>query len=260
AGTFSYHCAFHGGPGGEGMAGAIIVSAGSAAAGAPVLPPVPAAQAPITPPTQAPNTPPTQAPPTATLAPTAEPPASDATVSIGDNSFDAPEITVPVGATVVWRHQGQRPHTVTADDGSFDSGALNAGATFSQTFTQPGVYRYYCAFHGGANGEGMAGVIIVGDAGQAPVEPGQVTVSMQDFEFGPQEIRVNVGTTVTWRNDGAKKHSATTVEAFFDTGLFDPGQTRRVTFDQPGVYVYYCQLHGEPSGTSGMVGTVIVDP
>ncbi|MCG8346436.1 MAG: cupredoxin domain-containing protein, partial [Chloroflexales bacterium] len=120
AGTFSYHCAFHGGPGGEGMAGAIIVSAGSAAAGPPVLPPAPAAPASTTPPTQAPTTPPTQAPPTATLAPTAKPPASDVTVSIGDNSFDAPEIAVPVGATVVWRHTGQRPHTVTEDGGSFD--------------------------------------------------------------------------------------------------------------------------------------------
>jgi plastocyanin len=264
AGTFAYHCAFHGGPGGEGMAGAIIVSAGSAAAEAPVPPPTPAGPVPTAlstpaPPAQTPTTPPTPAPPTATLAPTAEPPASDVTVSIGDNSFDAPEITIPVGATVVWRHTGQRPHTVTADDGSFDSGTLNTGATFSHTFMQPGVYRYYCAFHGGANGEGMAGIIIVGDAGQAPVEPGQATVSMQDFEFGPQEIRIKAGTTVTWRNDGAKKHSATTVEAFFDTGLFEPGQTRRVTFDQPGVYAYYCQLHGEPSGTSGMVGTVIVE-
>ncbi len=53
------------------------------------------------------------------------------------------------------------PHTVTADDGSFDSGTLNGGQSFSYTFEQPGEYPYYCALHGAPGGVGMAGTVTV---------------------------------------------------------------------------------------------------
>ena len=38
-------------------------------------------------------------------------------------------------------------HTVTAADGSFDSGFLNEGDTFSYTFDEPGEYEYFCSPH-----------------------------------------------------------------------------------------------------------------
>jgi plastocyanin len=50
-------------------------------------------------------------------------------IEIADNTFSPNKITVPVGATVVWTHKGQKPHTVTADDGAFDSGKLENGAS-----------------------------------------------------------------------------------------------------------------------------------
>jgi len=62
---------------------------------------------------------------------------------------------------VVWSHEGQKPHTVTADDDSFKSDLLKNGATFEHTFGQPGIYLYYCELHGGPAGEGMAGVVQV---------------------------------------------------------------------------------------------------
>src|SRR6185369_7275849 len=155
-----------------------------------------------------------------------------ATVDIGDNTFTPKEISVPVGGSVTWNHKGQRKHTVTADDGSFDSKTLEAGGTFKQQFDKPGTYAYYCEFHGGAGGGGMAGVIKVGDGGSAqaaqptvppaptappvptappappataaPPAPAAVTVSMKDFEFVPQEIKVKAGTTITWKNEGSK--------------------------------------------------------
>jgi plastocyanin len=88
-------------------------------------------------------------------------PASEIAVAIGDNTFSPNKITVPVGATVVWTHAGQRPHTVTADDGSFDSGKLENGASFKQTFAKAGTFPYFCQFHGGKGSEGMAGAIVV---------------------------------------------------------------------------------------------------
>jgi plastocyanin len=55
-----------------------------------------------------------------------------------------------------WTQGGQKPHTVTADDDSFGSEILRAGATFEQTFSKPGTYLYYCDLHGGAGGVGMS--------------------------------------------------------------------------------------------------------
>ncbi|MEI2772339.1 MAG: cupredoxin domain-containing protein [Candidatus Competibacter sp.] len=91
-------------------------------------------------------------------------------VDIADNTFSPNKITVPVGATVVWTHKGQKPHTVTADDGAFSSGKLDAGGAFEQTFDKPGTFPYFCEFHGGKGGEGMAATIIV--AAQSAACPG----------------------------------------------------------------------------------------
>jgi plastocyanin len=69
------------------------------------------------------------------------------TVQVVDFAFDPGTLTVPAGATVTWTNAGSRPHTVTADDGSFDSGRLDPGEQFSQVFEQPGTFTYHCGFH-----------------------------------------------------------------------------------------------------------------
>jgi len=51
------------------------------------------------------------------------------------------------GQTVLWRNSGLGPHTVTSSTGQFDSGTLQGGATFSYTFSAPGVYAYECLVH-----------------------------------------------------------------------------------------------------------------
>jgi plastocyanin len=76
-------------------------------------------------------------------------------------AFAPATLTVPVGTTVQWMNDDNIAHTVTADDGSFDSGNMNAGAAFKFTFTKAGTYAYYCKYHGGPGGAGMAGTIIV---------------------------------------------------------------------------------------------------
>jgi plastocyanin len=42
---------------------------------------------------------------------------------------------------------GYVTHTVTADDGSFDSGNLSPDKTFSHTFDQAGTFKYHCSLH-----------------------------------------------------------------------------------------------------------------
>ena len=62
---------------------------------------------------------------------------------------------------MTWTNNEGVQHTVTADDDSFGSDALPEGGTFEFTFDTPGTYAYHCRFHGGAEGEGMSGVIVV---------------------------------------------------------------------------------------------------
>jgi plastocyanin len=81
-----------------------------------------------------------------------------------DSAFRDKEISVPVGTTITWIYDASLPHTVTSDDDLFNSGTLSEGETFSFTFAEPGSYPYYCRFHGGPDGQGMSGIIIVTDS------------------------------------------------------------------------------------------------
>ena len=82
-------------------------------------------------------------------------------VDVVDDSFEPAQITVDAGAAITWSNSGPNPHTVTADDGSFRSGTLQSGESFSSTFETPGSFAYYCEFHGGPGGSGMSGVVVV---------------------------------------------------------------------------------------------------
>ncbi|HSK14962.1 MAG TPA: plastocyanin/azurin family copper-binding protein [Gaiellaceae bacterium] len=69
----------------------------------------------------------------------------------------APErIEAAAGEEVEWTNHDPADHTVTAEDGSFDSGTMAEGATFNRVFDDPGEYRYICALH-----PGMKGVVVV---------------------------------------------------------------------------------------------------
>ena len=90
--------------------------------------------------------------------------------------------------------------------------------------------------------------------------PAAAAVTIKDFEFVPKEIKVKVGTTVTWTNAGTTAHSATATDKSFNTRNLQPGETKSVTFTMPGTVVYHCVFHGNPDDRSGMIGTVIVEP
>ena len=68
-------------------------------------------------------------------------------------AYDPKTVTIQAGASVEWNWQDQgNPHSVTADDGSFDSCLQNAGHTFVVTFVKPGTYAYHCSIHGQMTG------------------------------------------------------------------------------------------------------------
>lgn len=88
--------------------------------------------------------------------PTAPPPPAGGTtpqtvvVQIRDNSYDPKTVTINPGDTVRWVFSGSTLiHTVTARDGSFDSGAIFTapGASYQRRFDTAGTYEYSCQAH-----------------------------------------------------------------------------------------------------------------
>ena len=79
--------------------------------------------------------------------------AQTASILISGFSFQPDSINVAAGSTVVWTNEDSAPHTITADDGSFQSPRMNSGGKFEHTFSQPGTYEYHCAIHPAMKGE-----------------------------------------------------------------------------------------------------------
>ncbi len=77
-------------------------------------------------------------------------------VTVQGFTFDPIELTITAGTTVQWTNMDSAKHTISADDGSWGSGNLGQGATFSFTFDQPGTFAYHCEIH-----PTMAATIIV---------------------------------------------------------------------------------------------------
>ena len=62
-------------------------------------------------------------------------------------AFGPNRIEIAAGSTVTWTNNDPLVHTVTADDGSWNSGEIEPGKTWSRTFTQPGEYAVHCTPH-----------------------------------------------------------------------------------------------------------------
>jgi plastocyanin len=117
-------------------------------------------------------------------------------VTIVDNAYQPKQVQVDAGTTVVWTQEGQLPHTVTADDGSFDSGEMGQGDTYSRTFQQPGSYPYYCTFHGAPGGEGMSGTVIVAGSPGGPGEGGDEPGAAEEGADEPGAALADTGASV----------------------------------------------------------------
>ena len=70
-----------------------------------------------------------------------------ARITIQNSTFTPSEVTVMVGGSILWVNSDKMVHTVTADDGSFDSGDLQPEASFGFTFNTVGPHPYHCKYH-----------------------------------------------------------------------------------------------------------------
>jgi plastocyanin/uncharacterized membrane protein len=73
--------------------------------------------------------------------------ATTQTIVMKGMGFNPQQATVRAGVVVEWRNEDIFAHTVTADDGSLDSGLIEPGHSWSTTFQQPGTFRYHCRPH-----------------------------------------------------------------------------------------------------------------
>lgn len=73
-------------------------------------------------------------------------------VTIAKGGFTPAELLIAEGGTVLWTNGDNALHTVTADNGLFDSGDIPSGGTFTYTFSLRGLYTYHCKYHPDATG------------------------------------------------------------------------------------------------------------
>lgn len=78
--------------------------------------------------------------------------------------------------------------------------------------------------------------------------PGKaVKVDIANFKFKPSTLAIKQGTKVAWTDEDSSNHTAT--GQGFDTGSLNKGQTKSITFKQPGTYKYTCSFHPFMHGT-----------
>lgn len=83
------------------------------------------------------------------------------TVNLKDFQFAPKTLTITKGTTIVFVNLDDAKHTVTEDDGKFNSKDVLPGGKFTFTATEAGTFPYHCEFHGDRGGVDMAGTIVV---------------------------------------------------------------------------------------------------
>jgi plastocyanin len=135
-------------------------------------------------------------------------------------AFSPTSVTISPGEKVTFTNSGDAMHDVAWDDGfatNPSSPQLVWTSAVSRTFTTPGVYRFYCQNHGGPNGAGMSGKVIVLNPNGTPppgVTPdtkapslGKLTVSLGRKRFTLKFSSSEKGTasgTIQRRNSTGK--------------------------------------------------------
>jgi plastocyanin len=81
-------------------------------------------------------------------------------------------------------------------------------------------------------------------------------VEMLDNVFAPRLVRIPVGGTVEWANEGRGQHDVKADDGSFASAELGPGEAFAETFATEGAYPYFCSIHGSPG--AGMTGLILV--
>ncbi|HKV61266.1 MAG TPA: cupredoxin family copper-binding protein [Candidatus Acidoferrum sp.] len=75
-----------------------------------------------------------------------------------------------------------------------------------------------------------------------------VEVKIDNFSFGPAELTVAVGTTVTWTNHDDIPHTVVSTDKVFKSKVLDTDEKFSYTFAQVGTFPYFCSIHPKMTG------------
>ncbi len=96
-----------------------------------------------------------------TMSPT--PAAGGSSVSIvacatnkGSGAYSPNPITISRGGSVTWMNNDSITHTSTSDNGTWSSGNIAPGGSYTATFSSSGSFTYHCQIH-----PGMVGTVTV---------------------------------------------------------------------------------------------------
>jgi plastocyanin len=68
-------------------------------------------------------------------------------------------------------------------------------------------------------------------------------VKIDNFSFGPPNLTVAAGTTVTWTNNDDVPHTVVSDDKIFKSKALDTDDKFSYTFAKPGTYTYFCSVH-----------------
>jgi plastocyanin len=68
------------------------------------------------------------------------------TIGISGNSYSRPDHWVGKNFPITWVNRDSRTHSVTADNGSWTSGPMQPGTSYTRAFSEVGSYSYHDDF------------------------------------------------------------------------------------------------------------------
>jgi plastocyanin len=149
-----------------------------------------------------------------------------------------------------------RAQGITVESGGNATNATMTGAGNATNATMTGAGNATNATMTGAgNATNATSTGAAGGPTSVSIVPGSSSLTTDAYQ--PNPVQVSTGATVTWTNDDAQPHTATsgenaTPDGTFDSGIMAPAATFEHTFAAAGEYPYFCILH------PNMVGTVSV--
>ena len=91
----------------------------------------------------------------------------------------------------------------------------------------------------------LAGLAV---AARAQSKPDLIEVRIDNFSFGPTEVTVMAGTTVTWTNHDDIPHTVVSTDKVFKSKVLDTDEKFSFTFSTAGTYPYFCSIHPKMTG------------
>jgi plastocyanin len=144
-----------------------------------------------------------------------------ASIGISFAAFATPHVDVVAGETVRWSNDSTRAHDIVAADGSFDSGRVTVGMTYTHRFAVAGAVPYYCSLHPFMTGEVDVHDVVL-DA------PGQRGGSGKPYVLSGR-VAAGITSSVTIEGDDGGGFSPVTTAAVGTDGTFRTTVVPRTT-------------------------------